>query len=748
MKTKLFILSLFIGFSLFAQKIQWKTSYQNIDKEVVPENRMPSQYKSYVIDFEQIRNHLLQAPDFKSAIDSNIILSIPDDKGQLVDFKIYQSGTLSTDLQKNTGIRTYRGVSLNGQAEIASIVTSMFGLHIGILRPGKPDLILEPSSKDLQQVIVFAKKNLPPVNFQCFVDENNTLPIDLHKSSPKIDDEVLRTYRFAVGTTAEYSQYHINRAINLGVIDANATDAQKKDVVLAAVTVTIDRLNSVYIRDFGVMLELVPNEREVIFLDPNTDPYDNSDIISMLNNNTTVLNDHIGVNNYDGGHLFTTYPGGGISHLGCICTSVKGRSVTGLQQPIGDGYDIDFVAHEVGHAFNCNHTFGNSCNNNRSLSTAMEPGSGSTIMGYAGVCSPNVQIHSDDYFHVISIAEASNFISNTATCSINTNIGNQAPVITVTRYNNSIPKETPFMLTATAQDANAGDALTYCWEEIDQVTDSNIINWVPNATYTHGPMFRSYDPKTTGVRYFPSMVSVLNNTYGNTWEKLPGVNRTMNFAITVRDNHVGGGQTPNDYVSISVDANAGPFRITNMSNGETWNAGDTKTITWDVAGTDGNNVNCTSVDILFSADNGVTFPYVVAQNIPNNGSAQFNVPNFENTALGRFMVKGHNNYFFDVAKGRFNIQNVGAVTQNNLQSLHVYPNPTKNQVTISFDLKSGNKTVYIKLYDISGREVYSQIFESGDHFNQNISLNNLNKGIYFLNITNGKDKAVEKLILQ
>ena len=745
-KKLLFLFSLFFSLSVFSQNNFWRpVSSKNVDETVIPKRRVPAQFQTYEIDLPAIQNYLSDAP-LMSTKHSDVTFNIPDEKGIFHSFKIYRSGTLSPELQNNAPIDTYRGYAKDGA--IASIVISPFGLHAGVLRSGKTTLILETSSRDQQEIIVFGKDQLAPIDFQCFTDTpvvDESLNLNQVRRS---NDQILRTYRFAIGTTGEYSQYHVNRAINLGIIGNNATDAQKKNVILAAVAVTVDRLNTVYERDFGISLELVSNEKNAIYLNPNTDPYDNSDIMSMLNANTGALNTAIGANNYDGGHLFTTYQGGGISGLGVICTSEKGRSVTGSTQPIGDAYDIDYVAHEVGHAFGCNHTFGNSCANNRSISTSVEPGSGSTIMAYAGVCSPNVQLHSDDYFHIFSITECYNFVSTTATCSTNTNIGNHTPVINVVNYGNVyIPKKTPFVLTAVGVDADANDALTYCWEQID-IVPNNSNNWVPNATHTGGPEFRSYDPTTNNSRYFPRTVNIFNNTYRNTWEVLPEVNRTLSFAITVRDNHPGGGQSPFDYLQFNVDQNSGPFRITNMTSGETWQAGQTKTITWNVAGTDGGLVNCATLDILFSADNGTTFPYVVATNIPNNGSAQFTVPNNENTNLGRFMLKAHNNYFFDMAHGRFTIQGAGAVVKNNLDNLQIYPNPAKHNVYISFDVKDLSQPVQISLFDLSGRQVLKQNFDPVEQFNQNINLEKMAKGIYFIRIKNGENNAAQKLIIE
>ena len=745
MKIKLLVLSLLFSLYFYGQSSYWKTSFDKIDTEILPSDRIPAHYQNYKIDFVRIKNLLSQAPAFNSHLKSNVIFSIPDENGKEVPFVVYESGTLSKQLkEKTTNIAAYRAYAPDGS--IASITTTMFGLHIGVLRPGKSTLIVEPVSKDLNNVIVFGKEQLTPIPFECHTNEHLDLPV-LDQKNSLVDDEVLRTYRFGVGTTAEYSAYHINRAINAGIITNNATDNQKKDVVLAAVTVTIDRVNSVYERDFGVLLSLVSNEKDVIFLNANSDPYDNSDIMSMVNGNTNVLNSHLGSSNYDGGHLFTTYPNGGISGLGVVCTSNKAASVTGLTQPIGDAYDIDYVAHEIGHAFGCNHTFANSCQGNRNTNTSVEPGSGSTIMAYAGVCSPNVQLHSDDYFHAISIYEAGNFITNYATCSVNTNNGNHAPNISVTDYGNVyIPKDTPFMLQASATDSDSGDVLSYCWEQADAAS-SNVNSWYPDPNRNNGPLFRSFDPVANGTRYFPKLTLITNGTYGNTWEKLPAVNRTMSFTVTVRDNHTGGGQSPVETIDINVDASTGPFRITNLSANETWQAGSTKTITWDVAGTDGGQVNCNTVDILFSTDNGQTFPYVVANNVPNNGSAQFTVPS-HNTSSGRFMLKGHNNYFFDISHGYFVIQGGNDIATNDLQDFKLYPNPAKNNLFIEFTSNNLSNDIQISLFDMSGREIYHHSYPAEKYFKTGIDIKRYAKGIYLVKIVNGKQSQNRQIILQ
>ena len=666
MKNLLFFLIFLVSFSGFSQNSYWKkVQNANVKSKMKLFKEQPVSYKVYELDKNVFIKNLEKSPQLTNKNRLKNIL-IPTDEGKMKTYEVFQSGTMSTELKaKYPSLRTYRIFSKNHQ-EQGSIVVSKWGVFIEVFRAGKSPFLVQPVSKKNNTYMVYNKKSLPkPKTFECFFDESESLAKKKEANKAKSSDNVLRRYRYAVGTTGEYSQYHIQLAINAGVINANATDAEKKLVVLAAVTTTIDRLNTVYERDLGVQLSLVPNEDQVIFLDPDTDPYDNADIMSMLNVNTQVLNDHLGVNNYDGGHLFTTYPGGGISGLGVICEdNQKARSVTGSDNPIGDPYDIDYVAHEVGHSFGANHTFANSCNDNRNTPTSVEPGSGSTIMAYAGICAPNVQGASDAYFHITSIKEITNFISFQGNCAQIIDIGNTAPVIQVETYANKyIPKSTPFMLSAQAVD-NENDMLTFGWEEQDVITDDNIQGYTPVSTNVNGPMFRSYWPTERGIRYFPQVAYILNGTYGSEWEVLPEVSRFLTFEVTVRDNHPGGGQSPHSALAVQVDASTGPFRVTSQGADETWLPGETKTITWNVAGTTEGNVACPTVDILLSTDHGQTFTYVLADNVPNDGNETINVPANLEVANAYLMVKGHDRYFFDLAKGRISIGNFQTVCDN------------------------------------------------------------------------------------
>ncbi|MBK8348318.1 MAG: T9SS type A sorting domain-containing protein [Saprospiraceae bacterium] len=319
--------------------------------------------------------------------------------------------------------------------------------------------------------------------------------------------------------------------------------------------------------------------------------------------------------------------------------------VTGQPAPTGDPFDIDYVAHEMGHQFGANHTQNNSCQ--RNSSTAVEPGSASTIMGYAGICEPDVQNNSDAHFHGISLNEIANFVvaGSGNTCAVKTELSNSKPEISLTKTSYNIPASTPFALTAVATDAD-GDNLTYCWEQIDNET----ANMPPKAANSVGPAFRSLPPSLKPVRYFPD----LERKYP-LWEVLPSVNRTMDFRCTVRDNHIGGGCTDEADVSIRVTAQSGPF-IVLYPNTTTvsWLVGSTQTVSWDVAKTDLAPVNCSLVDIFLSIDGGVTYPIQLADNVPNSGSSEIQTPG-KPTTRAKVMVMGADNVFFDVSNANFKI---------------------------------------------------------------------------------------------
>ena len=337
--------------------------------------------------------------------------------------------------------------------------------------------------------------------------------------------------------------------------------------------------------------------------------------------------------------------------IGCVCVDgSKGSAFTSHTVPAGDAFDVDFVAHEIGHQFGGNHTW--TFSSNEGTNVQMEPGSGSTIMGYAGITgATDVQAHSDPYFHAATIEQVTNYVKSTS-CQTNTSTGNAIPTANA-GSNYTIPKGTPFVLTGVGTDADASDVLTYTWEQIDE---DNAVTTYPSVTATAGAAFRSYSPTTNPSRYFPRLETVKAGSTSWQWEAVPNVARELNFRLTVRDNRSGGGSNNSDDVKLTVNATAGPFLVNSPNTNVTLFSGGTETVTWNVAGTTANGINAATVDILLSTDGGNTFSTVLASNVVNDGSHDIIVPNTIGTQ-NRIMVKGSNHVFFDMSNANFIISN-------------------------------------------------------------------------------------------
>ncbi|WP_370003132.1 immunoglobulin-like domain-containing protein [Winogradskyella sp.] len=489
------------------------------------------------------------------------------------------------------------------------------------------------------------------------------------------DDSILRTYRLAVSTTGEYTQYH------------GGTKAQ----ALAAINTTMTRVNGIYETDFNVTLQLIPNNDDIIYTSTSSDPYGNttSGYNTQLQNTLTSV---IGEANYDVGHLFANLQNNGNAGcIGCVCVNnQKGRGWTSHTVPEGDPFDVDYVAHELGHQFGGNHTFTFS---NEGTGAQMEPGSGSTIMGYAGITgATDVQQNSDPYFHAASIEQITDYIKSTS-CQSNTNTGNSVPVVNA-GPNHTIPAGTPFVLDGSATDADTGDVLTYCWEQYN-VGSPSTTN--PSVNNTSGTAFRSFNPTTDSKRYFPRLSTVKTGATSWQWEAVPNVSRNLTFRLTVRDNQAGAGTNNSDDMVVSVTAAAGPFVVNSPNTNVTWNAGTTQTVTWNVAGTTGNGINASNVDIFLSTDGGDTYPITLASGVANDGSHDIIVPNNQGNQ-NRVMVKGANNIFFDISNSNFTI--AGQVVCNaDIPTGLAASNVATNSATLSWDAVPG------ATYDLRYREV-------------------------------------------
>jgi hypothetical protein len=630
---------------------------------------VPVAYRTLALQKSAMQTALNRAPreSTQAQVNDGVEISLPLPDGGYGRFRVWNSPIMEDGLAARfPELKTYAAQGIDDPTASGRLDMSPRGLR-AMIQAEKGSFFIDPywSNSDAVSISYYEKDFVDSEKrkaLTCGVvgKEAASPPAQHRPASLRPTGANLKTYRLAVAATGEYSV-------------AVAGSSPTKPNVLAAMVTSVNRVTAVYEREFAIRLILVSNNDLLIFLNGSTDPYTNNDGEAMLGQNQTRVDSVIGDANYDIGHVFST-GGGGIAGLGVVgVTGEKAFGVTGSPNPTGDPYDIDYVAHEIGHQFGGNHTFNGtsgSAAGNRNGPTAYEPGSASTIMGYAGICAPqDLQRNSDDYFHSASYTEIDNYtttgagrfpFSSPAT-------GNQVPVIaslptTVT----NIPSQTPFALTASATDGN-GDALTYCWEEFDIGVARNPIS-TPRDNGS-SPIFRSYDPTANPTRVFPSLQYILNNanvppaTYTGTGgpfatgEFLPTTTRTMTFRVSVRDNRAGGGGQNWASMQVRSNSTAGPFVITSQNTAGSLNASSPLTVNWNVANTTASPINCANVKISYSTDGGTTFPVVLASSVPNNGSAIVNIPNIgaSATTTGRIKVESVGNIFFDINNANLNV---------------------------------------------------------------------------------------------
>lgn len=588
---------------------------------------LPDKYLVYRIDPEAIREILWRAPeeDQTPLTGSEVLLTIgmPDGKDDI--FHIVEYDMMEPGLKDEfDDYKTFRGISTSDPYRTIRIDWTANGLR-AVVRDLQGQTFIDPYQRgDLQHRIAYFKKDISRKDkWVCEVDTRN--PVD-NPEVQRAGDCTFRSYRLAQAANGEYCNYF------------NATSSADVDIIMSEVITAVNRVNEVYEIDISVRLILVNNVDTLFFYNPSTDPYTNGNGSTMLGQNITTCNNRIGSANYDIGHVFST-GGGGVAYLNALCNnSLKAGGVTGQPNPVNDPFYIDYVAHEMGHQFGGNHTQNNACN--RNSATAMEPGSASTIMGYAGICAPNVQSNSDAYFHGVNIQEIANHIAST-NCHAVISTSNDPPIVS-NLSNYSIPVSTPFVLTAVASDPD-DDPLTYCWEQWDH----EVGTMPPLSTNTLGPMFRSLTPVASPSRYFYNLTDLTNNINPQ-WEELPSIGRSMEFKVVVRDYYNNlYGCTDEDNTIVTTIAGIGPFTVTSQNSGATWVEGSEQTITWNVANTTASPVSCANVMISLSYDGGFTYPATLVASTPNDGSATVTIPP-GTTSEGRVMVKATNNIFFDI----------------------------------------------------------------------------------------------------
>lgn len=688
MKTRLSLfVSLFIISYVFGQgNNPWQKTSSAKSLNIIETKKDLPNKNLFTLDIQAMKTALSNTPLRGKSSRSATIMNFPNAEGNMESFTVFEAPVMHPDLAaKYPNIKSYAGQGIEDPSATIRFSISPSGLQSIRISGISKAVFIEPYTKSESVYTIYSRDQRSGVadRINCSVDEKTPNFSDTHSATQKnADDGVLRSYRLAVSTTGEYTQFH-------GGTKAGA---------MAAINATMTRVNGIYETDFGVTMVLIANNDAVVYTNANTDPYTGSYNSQLQSTLTSV----IGESNYDIGHVFVLAPkNGNAGCIGCVCVNnKKGSGFSSRNTPQGDIYDVDYVAHEMGHQFGGNHTF--TYKSDADSNIQVEPGSGTTIMGYAGITDDHntppdqqtdVQPNSDPYFHAVTIEQITNYVKSTS-CQTNTNTGNAIPTANA-GADYTIPKGTPFVLTGQGTDANSGDALTYCWEQTDRR-----VGTIPSTTATSGVAFRSYTPTASNQRYFPRLETIKTGATSWRWEAVPNVTRALNFRLTVRDNKAGGGANNSDNMKVNVTASAGPFIVNSPNTNVSWPAGSTQTVTWDVAGTTGNGINATNVDILLSTDGGNTYPVTIATAVPNDGSHSITVPNSQGTQ-NRIMVKGSGNIFFDISNTNFEITGGGGTdtqapsTPANLTTSNV----TKNTIDLSWSAATDN-------IGVSGYDVY------------------------------------------
>ncbi|MGM0581791.1 MAG: reprolysin-like metallopeptidase [Bacteroidota bacterium] len=627
------LLSFSINLSAQNQSL-WSTISVDKAERLIP---VKSQ-TDFNLKIEEIKSYLIQSRQPS--------LTIPYPTGEFQSFNIQERQIMEPGLaSKFPDIKVYVGKNPDTGDNIR-ISIGKDGFHAMVFSK-EGTFFIDPISKnDNVKHQVYYKKDLDTDLIKKNLYEEEPIIANKQKfaeAKRKVESGLverpsgteLRTYRIAVATTGEYTEFH----------GGTVEDA------LSAIVNTMNRVNGIYERDIAVTMILVDNNDQIIYTDPTTDPFTNDDTNSFIDEVQTEITNAIGSTNFDIGHGFST-GAGGLASLGSVCVdSRKASGVTGLSEPIGDPYDIDFVAHEIGHQFGAPHTFNGtvgSCDeNNRNANSAYEPGSGSTIMAYAGICgSDNIQNNSDAYFHTASLDFMTVYSQENDgnSCAQINSTGNNLPIVEAGTGGFTIPVNTPFQLNGSASDPD-GDAISYTWEQFDLGPAG-----APDQPAENAPIFRSFEPKTDSFRIFPQLSDILNETQ-TLGEILPNYSRDLNFRLTVRDNQNIAG-VDYDEISFSVSDEAGPFVVEEFTG--SYDGLSTVTVNWQVNNTNIAPINAEFVDIFVSTDGGNSFTEKVAENTANDGSEVITLPNV-NTSSAKIKVAASNNIFFNISSGIFSI---------------------------------------------------------------------------------------------
>ena len=653
---------------------------------------LPQKYRTLRLKKEVMEGVLRRAPpEFTTTMEeANVQIDLPLPEGGFAKFLVMESSILPPNLAKKyPSIRTYVVQGVDDPTATGRIQVTPRGFQgLIVSDQGKGSFAIAPywQNNPTGNLCYYLKESglkigtcstpAPPARQAKLIQSASLIATPSAISSnlgASWAGGSVRLVRLAVACSGEFAQQISGTS---GSVPGNLP------ITLEFIVQVVNAVSAILDRDFGLRFQLVEAQENIIFLNPTSDPYPalinhNGNTAALAVANQSTIDSTIGSDNYEFGHLFVGDTVSWGESTGSIYGSVfgilgdntrKAMCISARGSADFSRYNFDLlVAHEMGHGLNANHTF--SDYKYEGTGAQVEPGSGSTIMSYAGITpTGNLQGDRDGYYSTKSLEQMITYGSSSpgnAAFQIIAN-GNSAPALLPLR-DYTIPAQTPFVLTATASDAN-GDTLTYCWEQMDSALRAKNPVVSPRDDGS-SPLFRSFPAATNPNRIFPQLKYVLNNknvpppgdgssgsTNYATGEFLPTTTRNMKFRVTVRDNSASGGGLAFASCNVKSIGGAGPFAVTNFNTNAVLISGSQQTLGWSVNFTGpGTLINCANVRISLSLDGGTNFSHVIAGSAPNNGKYTFVVPDVA-TGEARFKVEAIGNIFFDISDANLTIR--------------------------------------------------------------------------------------------
>jgi hypothetical protein len=617
----------------------------------------PAHFRRVTLDRNAL-SHTMRSS--RSASAGALELPLPD--GGSSRFELDDADVLPASLAaRYPGLKSLKGRDAAGRR--ARVDVSPAGVHAAISDPDG-DWIVQPETASTSRAgstphIVFRRVDARASQHReeaGMIDATTIIASD--NAARTSSAGVVRTFRIAMTATPSYTAH----------MGGSVEDA------LAGIVRTVNRVNDIFENDLGLHLVLANESDKLVFTQTGENPF--ADVAgkdtAIALRNVEVAERVLGKDAFDVGHVLDGQRDAGwAGAIGNTCQPWDGKAenrgaskaagITGSQRPFGDAFHVDYVAHELGHQFGARHTFNGCHASNRDEQGSYAPGSGSTLMGYAGICESahNLQTKSDAYFHAASIDQIQAWIGSVggscAKARINTS---PAPWLDTTGWHRPlvVPAGTPFRLSGKAAFADPAARLTYTFEQMDlgdiQPRGAGVTD------VGSGPLFRSRPPHPDGEQTFPAMAVLLGDEPLGRGDAMPASGRELHFRMTARDNIDHRSHVVSAERSVKVVDTGAAFEVIAPRAGAVLRKGKPRQVRWNVAGTARAPVSCRAIRIDLSLDGGRTFVDTpLAASVPNKGRASITIPEgISASRHGRLRASCADGGFFALSPGEIEIR--------------------------------------------------------------------------------------------